>query len=482
MTQPETVDDVLALVRRSRLVDDESLKRFLGLFESAHMSGLAPTGILSLMVEQHLLTKYQADELAQGHWMGFWVGGYRVLDRLGRGGMGTVFLAEHPLLGKRVALKVLTGGLQGDQSIRSRFMREARAAAALDHPNIVQIFHADVDHDPPFLVMEFVDGVSLQAAVAHHGPFTPEEAATVGMRVCHGLSAASAVGLIHRDIKPANLLVDRRGQVKILDLGIARFARDPDSRLVDSDTILGTLDYLAPEQAQNSSAVDPRADLYALGATMYYLLAGHPPFTDDDISRKLHQKLTSDPPPLHEVRSSVPVGLSRVVERLLERDPADRFQTPDDAAAAMQTWAVPGPAFPERLFQPWKPTDADAPVQATEFGQDRDPTPLPATRRITRPKDPSVASPSTSSIRSTQLPAHDSFISGEVGSSANASAGLQTMRLTRPPNPPTGFTRLRFQARAQLRYIAVSTCWIVKSVLSWLRSAYGSSDEPRRGA
>ena len=470
MTRPETVQDVLALVRRSRLVDDAPLERFLGLLECAQMSDLAPPGVLSLMVEQSLLTKYQADELAQGRWWGFWIGGYRVLDRLGRGGMGTVFLAEHPLLGKRVAVKALSAGLQADMAVRGRFLREARAAAALDHPNVVQIFHADVDHDPPFLVMEYVEGVSLQAAVSHHGLFEPQEAAAVGVQVCHGLSAAAAVGLVHRDIKPANLLLDRHGQMKILDLGIARFTRDPDSRLVDTDTILGTLDYLAPEQAKNSSAVDPRADMYALGATLYFLLAGHPPFTETDISRKLEQKQFSDPPPLHEFRPYIPEGLSRIVQRLLARNPAHRYATPDDAARALEAWATPGPEFPARFFGPRTTNVAEAPGEPTDVGNDRDPTPMPATRRITKPKKSGATSSIPRPVWSHEPSIPEAFVSGESKVQAIADLGLATVRLTRPPKPPSGVTRFRRSTRHRASKLVESAMRLVKHVLSWWRT------------
>jgi len=469
MTRPETVQDVLSLVRRSRLVEVEPLERFLDLLESTHMTGLPPHGVLSLMVERGLITTYHADELALGRWWGFWVGGYRILGRLGRGGMGTVFLAEHPLLSKRVAVKVLSGGLQADMGVRGRFLREARAAAALDHPNVVQIFHADVDHDPPFLVMEYVEGISLQAAVVHYGLFPPEEAAIVGMRVCHGLGAAAAVGLVHRDIKPANLLLDRRGEVKILDLGIARFTRDPDSRLVDADMILGTLDYLAPEQAQNSSAVDPRADMYALGATLYFLLAGHPPFTENDITRKLELKQFSDPTPLHEFRSYIPEGLSQVVQRLLARNPAHRFQTPAAAAAALEPWATPGPDYPTRLFLPLKSGTVEAQGDATDFGQDRDPTPLPITRRITKPKFHDAPTPIPPSPPVRDFPDQDSFIAGEAKVQSPVECGAQTVRLTRPPNPPTGFTLLHPRLRKRMRWLAAAAIRVLKRAVSWWR-------------
>ena len=278
MARPETAQDVVELIRRARLIAAPQLDCVLQ--QAPHGSG--PERLLALLVEHGDLTIYQADELAAGRWRGLWLGGYRVLDRLGKGGMSHVFLAEHAVLGKRVAVKVLSAGLRADSSARQRFVREARAAAAVDHPNIVHVFDVDMDHDPPFLVMEYVDGVNLQAAVARHGAFTTAETATVGVEVARGLAAAAAAGLVHRDIKPANLLVDRHGCVKILDLGIVRLPGEDTLPRLDagdgSDVILGTLDYLAPEQAVDSSTVDSRADVYSLGATLYFLLAGHPPF------------------------------------------------------------------------------------------------------------------------------------------------------------------------------------------------------------
>lgn len=405
MPQPDTIQDVLTLVRKSRVVDDIRLTVFLDLL---HTTGLIPAGTapnhpntrderqltpastLSLMVEQGLLTRYQADELAAGRWWGLCIGGYRILEPIGRGGMGRVFLAEHGLLAKQVAVKVLVRDLQADPAARDRFLREARAAGAVDHPNVVRVFDIDAEHEPPFLVMEYVDGVSLQAAVARHGAFSAGEAAAVGAQVAAGLAAAAAVGLVHRDIKPANVLVDRKGQVKVLDLGIARFTADPASCLVDTEVILGTLDYLAPEQAVDSSAVDPRADLYALGATLYFLLAGHPPYPDDDVARKLDRKLYTDPPPIDSLRPDVPPGLAVAIQRLLARDPARRYQHPRDAESALRLWADVGTSFPDRLFQPRSvavtPRNAAASPQGapTDPGQDHDPTPLPATRNIIR--------------------------------------------------------------------------------------------------
>jgi serine/threonine protein kinase len=390
MRRPDTLDDVVALVRRSGLVGPDTFGRFLDLYARTGLGAgdvdarVSPAGVLALMVEEGLLTRFQAAELGAGR-TALRVGPYRLLDELGRGGMGRVFLAEGPD-GTRVAVKVLSAGLQGDPAAGDRFRQEARAAAAVAHPNVVRVHAAEPDHDPPYLVMEYVDGLSLQAAVARYGTFSAGEAAAVGVGVTDGLAPAAAVGLVHRDIKPANVLVDRAGAVKILDLGVARFESDPLSRRFDIAVMVGTVDYLAPEQAEDSSGVDPRADLYALGATLYFLLAGHPPFPEPDLGRKLALKQDADPPPVTALRPDVPPGLAAVVARLMARPPADRYQTPGEAAAALRPWADPGPHFPARLFR--SAPGEHPPGPPTASGVDPSPTPPPPTRRITRPLPP----------------------------------------------------------------------------------------------
>jgi len=396
MPRPNSVTEVVALVRQTRVVDDARLAGFLSLFDDTGMTvatcdtpspvagggcRLTPSGVFGLMVEEELLTPYQAAELAAGRG-GLWAGSYLLLEPIGRGGMGQVFLAEHALLRKRAAVKVLSAALRDDAAARTRFAHEARAAAAVNHPNVVRVLDVDVTHDPPYLVMEYVDGVSLQAAVARHGTFAAAEAAAVGRQVAAGLQVAAGVGLVHRDIKPANILIDRKGGVKILDLGIARFEGDPVSRKLNAAVVLGTLDYLAPEQAIDSSAVDTRADLYGLGATLYFLLAGHPPFPDPDLGRKMALKQSADPAPVHALRPDVPAGLSAVVGRLLARKPADRYQTPAEAAAALEPWAAPGDDFPDRLFRARPAVAGAEPGPPTEPGRDHDPTPVPPTRRV----------------------------------------------------------------------------------------------------
>lgn len=389
MTRPQTVQEMLEAL--ARLVEPTRLAAFA--------AGPAPTdvpGALAALVADGLLTPFQAAEVASGNGDALRLGGYRVLDRIGRGGTGSVFLAEHAMLGKRVAVKVLSDALRADPEARRRFVGEARAAAALAHPNIVTVLGADMSHDPPFLVMEYVDGLSLQEVVARGGALGSGEVAAVAVQLAAGLGRAAAVGLVHRDIKPANVLIDRRGAVKILDFGIVKFTHDAHSHAHGADVILGTLDYLAPEQAVDYSSVDARADLYALGATLYFLLTGHPPFPGRDVQWKLRVKQTGDPHPLHQLRPDLPSEMVAAVHKLLARDRADRFQTAAAAADAFRPWVTVGEDFPYRLFrlEPRSTVHDHGPA---------DPEPgeaLPDTLRIvkTGPRDrtkPSPALPAT---------------------------------------------------------------------------------------
>ncbi len=248
-----------------------------------------------------LLTTFQAEQFLQGKWRRFTIGKYKVLERLGSGGMGSVYLCEHKLMRRRVAVKVLPSAKAEDTSSLERFYREARAVAALDHPNIVRAYDIDQDDKLHFLVMEHVDGCSLQEIIKKTGPMDV-------LRACHYIRQAAlglqhaheTAGLVHRDIKPGNILVDRNGIVKILDMGLARFFHDEDDMLTKKfeENVLGTADYLAPEQALDSHSVDIRADIYSLGATFYFCLTGRTPFAEGTVAQKLIWHQTRQPKPL----------------------------------------------------------------------------------------------------------------------------------------------------------------------------------------
>jgi eukaryotic-like serine/threonine-protein kinase len=353
MARPVTLTEVIALVRKSGLLDDGVVKAFVAKIRQQGFRGMTPDGFLARMVEETLLTSFQAKQLSEGRWRGLVLGNYHLKTRIGRGGMGQVFLGEHRKLRRPVAIKVLNTNLADDPLAKARLVREASATAALDHPHIVKVFDIDAEHMPPYLVMEYVDGLSLQAVVALTGTLRIEAMALCGRQIASGLAHAAAAGLVHRDIKPANLLLDRLGVVKILDLGIVLLREDVSHLTVDLDgqpSILGTVDYLAPEQAVDSHNVDGRADIYALGGTLYFLLAGQPPFEEVSTSLRLLRKQSADPKPIHQLRPDVPEDLSAVIAKMLARNPADRYQTAQEAADALAPWATPIAGFPEDLF------------------------------------------------------------------------------------------------------------------------------------
>ncbi len=273
---------------------------------------------------------------------------YRILGLLGAGGMGAVFKAEHRLMERVIVLKVIHKHLTDKPAAGERFRLEVKAAARLSHPNIVTAHDADQAGDLHFLVMEFVEGTSLDRLVAEQGPLPVAQACAYARQAALGLQHAFERGMVHRDIKPANLIRTPEGTIKILDFGLARFVSESTSGgvLTEPGAVVGTPDYMAPEQALDPRQADIRADIYGLGCTLYHLLAGRPPFPEGTLLQKLlaHQERT--PRPLAELRGDVPVRLVAVLERMLAKDAAQRYQTPAEVATALapfaQTTEVPG--------------------------------------------------------------------------------------------------------------------------------------------
>jgi tetratricopeptide (TPR) repeat protein len=266
---------------------------------------------------------------------------YRVLCLLGRGGMGTVYLAEHRHMARLVALKVIKPSLLEDGVAVQRFQQEVRTVARLCHPNIVQADDADQAGELHFLVMEYIEGQSLHEYVEAHGPLPAAEACDYARQAALGLQHAHERGLTHRDVKPHNLMRTPAGQIKILDFGLAGVAGErgaPSAALTGAGTALGTADYMAPEQARDAHAVDIRADVYSLGCTLYHLLVGHPPFPGQGTPvEKMLRHATGQPMPLRRLRADLPAALEAIVARMLARDPADRYQTPAEVAAVLVT-------------------------------------------------------------------------------------------------------------------------------------------------
>jgi serine/threonine-protein kinase len=349
MAAPTTVPELLDRLRKSGLVPADRLEGFLAGLKTAG-AHLTPAGVLDQLVSAGMITRFHADKLAAGKYKGFGLGSYLILDQLGMGGMGHVYLAEHAHMRRLVALKVLPPPLYEDNVVaRERFFREARAAGTLDHPNIVRVYDLCQEGKILYLVMEYVEGLSLQVLVNRIGPLDVGTACHYTRQVAFGLQHAHQMGFVHRDIKPANLLLERTGLVKILDLGLVRSEADAGSMLtkqLDNKSILGTADYVAPEQAVDSSKVDVRADVYSLGATLYFLLTGRPMFPEGRTAQKLVWQQIKDPVPVDRLRAEVPRALAAVVHRMLQKRPADRFPSAldvFDALAPFERADVPPP-------------------------------------------------------------------------------------------------------------------------------------------
>lgn len=339
MPAPTTIPDLLDRLRRSGLVAPERIDGFLAGLEASGHPPATPREFLDRMVDAGMITRFHADRLAAGKYKGFQLGSYLILDQLGTGGTGQVYLAEHTAMQRLVALKVLPVFSTEDAVARERFLREARAAATLDHPNIVRVFDLCQEGKLLYLVMEYVEGISLSALVGQCGPLGIAAACHYARQVAFGLQHAHQLGFVHRDIRPANLLLDRTGIVKILDLGLIRSEADAAmglTRQLDSRTVLGAADYVAPEQAVDSSSVDIRADLYSLGATLYYLLSGRPLFPDGRTAQKLVWQQVKEPVPIDRLRPEVSPELADVVHTLLQKRPEDRYQTPMEVFEALE--------------------------------------------------------------------------------------------------------------------------------------------------
>lgn len=338
MPTPNTIEGFLDLGYRSGLLDREVMDGFHASFGPDAGPPSTPKELAQALVREGVLTGFQAEKLLSGKWRGFVIAQkYRLLERLGAGGMGAVYLAEHVHMGRRVALKVLPIAQAEDAASLGRFYREARAVARLDHPNIVRAHDIDKDGKLHFLVLEFVDGCNLHEFVKRNGTLPPQRAAHYIRQAALGLQHAHEAGLVHRDIKPGNLLLDRQGVVKLLDLGLARFFDDDHGTFAkehDHGYVIGTADYLAPEQTLDSR-VDIRADIYSLGGTLYYLLVGKSPFQEGSHAQKMIWHQVRQPKPIRSFRPDVPEELAAVVERMMEKEPERRHQAPNEVAEAL---------------------------------------------------------------------------------------------------------------------------------------------------
>ena len=379
----------LEKLQASHLLDQAQLAEVAGWPSAANPD---PRVLARELVAKKLLTKFQAEQILAGH-ANFLVGPYILVDRIGGGGMGKVYKAVHQRMQRTVALKVLHRAKRADADAQARFLREIRASARLNHPNIVTAFDVGEEGDVTYLVLEYVQGDNLQALIQKQGKLPYAQAAEIACQVALALEHAREHSVVHRDIKPSNVLVTRDGTAKVLDMGLARFANtgegDETGGLTQDGVVMGTLNYLSPEQAIDSHRVDTRADIYSLGCTLYHMLTGQVPFPGGTAARKLMKHQMQQPTPIAQLTPDVPGDLVRVVAGMMAKRKEDRYQTPVEVAGALVPWvnpslvaAVPDVPLSVRIEEPPEEPVPVVPVAVT------DPTPAPEGLSLGPPPPP----------------------------------------------------------------------------------------------
>jgi serine/threonine protein kinase len=407
-----SVENLCGLLIRSKLLTPDEIKGiYQGWLDAAKDNAASAPQFLRWLISNEHLTEYQASLIGKGHADDFFLNQYKVLDRLGRGRMAGVYKAVHRL-GQVVAIKVLPPSKAKDPQILGRFQREARLAAKLKHPNVVRSFQVGEANGLHYLVMEHLDGETLEDALQRRKRLPLNEAVRVIYQALTGLQHIHEQGLVHRDIKPANLMLvpgplpgepdsTLQTTVKILDIGLGRQLFDESSQaamldlqLTGEGVLLGTPEYLAPEQARNPRSCDIRADIYGLGCVLYHCLAGQPPFPDTNVLSQMVRHATETPRPLRDFNPAVPDGLQQIVNWMLAKDPGKRYATPERAAQALQVFLVAGSAPAPRIedvpqmrrYITWLETGKD--------DADKEPVPAPvAAGPLAVPAVPTLAPP-----------------------------------------------------------------------------------------
>jgi WD40 repeat protein/serine/threonine protein kinase len=337
-----TAEEFLTVLEKSRLLTPEQMGAAR---QQAAEAGGNPRPLVESLMQRRLLTRWQVNQLLSSH-STFYLGKYKLLDKIGEGGMGKVFKAEHTTMDRVVALKLLPVELTAKPDSVARFRREVHMAASLHHPNIVTAYDADQVSNRHFLVMEYVEGNSLFEWLKQHGRLPIDWACECVRQAALGLEYAHRKGVIHRDIKPNNLLVvaaDTSGVpvLKILDMGLARSKSEQQisEEITQSDQVLGTPDYISPEQADDSRSADARSDIYSLGCTLFKMLTGQLPFGGRSAMEKIAARLKYDAPRATSLRPEIPPGLDAAIARMLARNPADRIQTCQEVAKVLEPYA-----------------------------------------------------------------------------------------------------------------------------------------------
>lgn len=340
------LDGFVKGLKRSGLFEEAEVTEFLGDINTEDSGQLAKA-----LIDRGKLTTFQAKSLLRGRWKGFVLGNYVILDKLGQGGMGSVFKARHRRMGRTVCLKVMNPSGRKSPELMQRFRQEARTVGALKHPNIVVAHDADEANGVPFLVMEYIRGSDVARQVSKGGPLSVGQALLLVTQAAQALAYAHSRGVVHRDIKPHNLLLSAADEssgsvssVKILDMGLARFdsfmSDNPDASvhaaMTNTGIIMGTVDYMSPEQAICTRDADARSDVYSLGCTLHYVLTGRPVYEGDTIMARLIAHREQPIPSLRAAREDVPEGLDAVFRRMIAKKPDDRYQSMDELLSDLQ--------------------------------------------------------------------------------------------------------------------------------------------------
>lgn len=440
--EPVSPSQLISAVKDCRLYKPDQLTAA----ERAAASAPDATACAEGLYAAGVLTRYQYQKIRAGRAEDLLFGPYLILDRIGEGGMGKVYRAVQLKVGKIVAIKMVRPQLLSNRMVISRYKREARAAAKLDHPNIVSLYDADDINGRYFMAMEYVDGIDLSRMVKQFGnpPNTGladfHEAAEYVRQASLGLQHAHEHGLVHRDIKPSNMLVfgerplfgtSGKATVKILDMGLVRSILESEdvsrTELTRDGTVVGTPDYMSPEQAKNSSSVDARADLYSIGCTLYFLLRGQSPFPDGSPIDKLIRHQLDAPPDLRKARPDVPDGLVAIIDKLLKKNPNERYQTATAVAQALLPFTTSAGTEPaaERVLG-----DVEETVAFARFSFEPEPGSTPAAE-LTPTATPQPASVPPSAPKVEPVPARPR--SGVVPKPATPAETPSDSSIT-PPN------------------------------------------------
>ncbi len=349
-----TVQNVYGLLLRSKLLSADEAKTMYARWKEEAKEGAANLNRFgSWLTANKYVTDYQASLLMRGHADGFFLNEYKILDRLGKGRMAGVYKAQHRL-GQIFAVKVLPPSRAADSNLLGRFQREAKLAARLKHPNIVRTFQIGQAGDLHYIVMEYLEGETLEETLGRRKKLPPAEAVRLVFQALQGLQHIHSHGLVHRDLKPANLMLiggaaddTTRATVKLLDIGLGRMffeeaVAEPAEALTAEGAMLGTPDYMSPEQARDPRAADIRCDIYSLGCVLYRALAGQPPFPDTNVISQMIRHATEPPRPLKDFNADVPDGLQQIVNWMLAKDPGGRYPTPERAAQALEVFLAAG--------------------------------------------------------------------------------------------------------------------------------------------